>query len=80
MTLWVSSFIISLHPVKFGGHRLCAREGILFFVYHVTSRDFVVRESCDTRGEFPSSLVTTLQNLVIIHLLKEEILSFQFVT
>ena len=43
---WVP-LIISLHPDKFGGHRYCARKEILFFVCHMTSRDFVVRESCD---------------------------------
>ena len=52
----------------------------MLFVCHVTSRDFVVRETCDTIGEFPSSLMTTLQSLVIIDLLEEEILTFQFVT
>ena len=31
-------------------------------------------------GEFPSTLVTKLQGLVIIDLLEEEILSFQFAT
>ena len=76
---WVS-LIISVHPAKFGGHRRCAREEILFFVCDVTSRDFVVRKSRDTMGDFPYSLVTTLQCLVIIDLLEEEILSFQFVT
>ena len=54
---WVP-LIISLHPAKFGGHKRCAREETLFFVCHVTSRDFVVRESCDIMGEFPSSLVS----------------------
>ena len=74
-------FIISLHLIaKFGGHRRCARKEILFFVYHVTSRDFVVRESCDTMGEFPWSSVTTLQSLLIIELLEEEMLSSHFVT
>ena len=72
--------IISLHPAKFGCHRRCAREEISFFVCHMTSQDFVVRESCDIKSEFPSSLVTTLQSLVIIDLLEEEILRFQFVT
>ena len=66
--------IISLHPAKFGCHRRCAREEILFFVCHMTSQDFVIK------SEFPSSLVTTLQSLVIIDLLEEEILRFQFVT
>ena len=75
-----ASLIISLHPAKFDGHRYCAREQILFFVCHATSRDFVVRESCDIMDEFSSSLVTNLQCLVFIYLLEEEILSFQFVT
>ena len=65
--------IIRLHPAKFGGHRRCAREEISFFVCHVTSRDFVVRESCDIIVEFPSSLMTTLQSL---NLFEEKILRF----
>ena len=72
--------IISLHPANFGGHSRCEREESLLFVCNMTLRDFVVRESCDTMGEFPSWLVTTLQSLVVIDLLDEEILSFQFVT
>ena len=43
---WVP-LIITLHPAKFGGHRLCAREKNPFFICHVTARDFWVRESCD---------------------------------
>ena len=74
---WVP-LIISLHPAKFGGHRRYGKEKILFFVCHVTSRDFVVREPYDTMGEFISSLVTTLQNFMIIDILEEEILSFKF--
>ena len=38
---WVS-LIISLHPAKFGGNRLCAREEIFFFVCHMTSRQRVM--------------------------------------
>ena len=68
--------IVSIHSAKFGGHRHYAREEISFFVCHVILRDFVVRESCDIIGEFSSSLATTLQSLVIIDLLEEEILSF----
>ena len=66
---WWVPLNISLHSAKSGGHRHCARREILFFVCLVTSRDFVARESCDTMGEFPSLLVTTLQSLVIIDLL-----------
>ena len=76
---WVS-LITSLHPAKFGGHKRCAREEISFFVCHVTSRDFIIRDSCDIMGEFLSLLVTTLQSLDIIEPLEEEILRFQFVT
>ena len=72
--------IINIHPAKFSGHRHCAREEISFFICHVTSREFMVRESCDIMDEFPSLLVTTLQSLMIIDLLEEEILSFQYVT
>ena len=62
---WVS-LIISLHPAKFGGHNCCAREEISFFVCHVTSRNFIIRDSCDIMGEFLSLLVTSLQSLDII--------------
>ena len=72
--------IINIHPAKFSGHRHCAREEISFFICHVTSREFMVRESCDIMDEFPSLLVTTLQSLMIIDLLEEEILCFQYVT
>ena len=76
---WVP-LIISLHPANFGGHRRSAREEILFIICNMTLRDLVVRESCDTMGKFPLSLVATLQSLVIIDLLEKEILIFQFVT
>ena len=76
----MGEFPLSLHSAKFGSHKHCAREEISFLVCHVTSREFVARDSCDIMGEFPLSLVTTLQNLVIIELLEEEILRFQFVT
>ena len=66
--------IISVHPAKFGGPRRCEREEIPFFVRHLTSRDFVVRESCEFMGKFPSSLMTTPQSLVVINLLEEEII------
>ena len=54
MTLWVALLITSHYPPKFGGHRHCGREDILFLVCHMTSRDFVVRESCSIMVEFPS--------------------------
>ena len=38
---WWVSLNISLH-----GHKRCTREEISPFVCHMTSRDFVVRESC----------------------------------
>ena len=65
-----------LHPAKFGGHWHCLREKILFFVFHIISCHFVVRESCDIMDEFPLSLVSALQSLVIIDLLQEEIFRF----
>ena len=48
VTLCVSSLYY-----KFGGHRCCRRD-ILLLVCHVTSRDFVVRESSGILGEFLS--------------------------
>ena len=64
----------------FGGRRRCAGEDVLFLVYPIFSRDYLVQELRDIIGEFPSWLVTTLQSLLIIHFLEEEILRFQFVT
>ena len=55
-------------------------EDTLFLVCHVTSCDFVVRELSSIMVEFPSPQVTTLQSLVIIGRVEEEILSFHFVT
>ena len=58
----------------------CVREDLSFLVCQVTSSDYVVRESRDIMDEFSLSSVTMLQNLVIIDLLEEKILRFQFVT
>ena len=49
---WVF-FIISDYPAKIGDHRSCGREDIKLSFCHVTSRDDVVRSSCDIIGEFP---------------------------
>ena len=53
---------VSLHPANIGGHRCCAIEKKLFFVFHVTSRDFAVGESCDIVNEF--SLLINIYHLV----------------
>ena len=62
------------------GRGRCVGEDVLFLVCPIISRDYLVQELRDISGEFPSSLVTTLQSLLIIHLLEEEILRLQFVT
>ena len=64
----------------FGHHKHCARKDIYVLVCHVTSHDYVARESCYIMGEFTSSKMTTLRSLVIIDLLKKEILKVQFIT
>ena len=74
------SLIISHHPTKFSVHMCCVREDLSFLVCQVTSSDYLVRESRDIMDEFSLSSVTMLQNLVIIDLLEEKILRFQFVT
>ena len=82
MTTWSEGWVplvISHHPVKVGGPRRCAKEDIWFLVCQVISRVHVVRESRDIVSEFSPSQVTTLQSLVIIGLVEEGILSFQFV-
>ena len=58
----------------------CVREDLSFLVCQVASSDYLVRESRDIMDEFSLSSVTMLQNLVIIDLLEEKILRFQFVT
>ena len=80
MILWVKSPYYKSPSCQVWWSQACAREEISFFIDQVTARDFVVRESCNVMGEFPLSLVSTLQSLVIIDLFKEEISSFQFVT
>ena len=80
VTLWVSSPYYKSRSCQVWWNRRCAREEISFFVCRLTSCDFVVRESCDIVAEFSSSLVTTLQSLVIVDLLEEDIKRFQFVT
>ena len=56
---------------------LCKRRN---FVFRLSCDLTWLRESCNIMGEFPLSLLTTLLSLLIIDLLKEEILKFQFVT
>ena len=80
MTLRVSSPYYKSPSCQVWWYRRCAREEISLFVCRLTSCDFVVRESCDVVTEFSSSLATTLQSLVIVDLLEEEIKRFQFVT
>ena len=40
--------------VKIGDYSPCGREDIKLSIFHVTSRDHVVRGSCNIKGEFPS--------------------------
>ena len=60
----------------FGGHRPRGKGDIDFSICHLTSRDQIIRGSSDIMDEFPSSKVITLESLVIIEPLEEEILSF----
>ena len=64
----------------FGGYKRCAREDISFLACQVISLVYAVKESREIIGEFPSSQMTTLQSLVIISFVEEEMLSFQFAT
>ena len=49
-------------------------------VCHMTSRVYVARVVRDLIAEVPSSQLTTLQGLVVIGLVEEEISGFQLVT
>ena len=50
---WVS-LVISDYPANVGDHRPFGRGDIKLSVCHVTSRDHIVRKSCDIMGEFIS--------------------------
>ena len=79
VTLWVSTPLYKSPSCQVWWSRaLCKRRNSVFRL-QVTAHDFGVREPCDIMGKFPLSLVITLQSLVIIDPLEEEILSFQFV-
>ena len=54
VTSW-ALLVISYYPLKFGGYRLCGIGDIKRLICHVTSRDNVIRGSCDIIGVFPSS-------------------------
>ena len=50
---WVSSDHYKSPSVRFSGNSLCGIGHIKVLNCHVTSRDYVVRKSCDIVGEFP---------------------------
>ena len=77
--VWIP-LVISHYHTRFDGRKRCTRDDILFLVCHVTTREYLLWELRNIMGEFPSWEVTTLQSLVIINLLEEEIWSFQFAT
>ena len=52
--VWVS-LVISDYPAEFGDHRPFGRGDIKLSIFHITSRDHVVRGSYDIMGEFSSS-------------------------
>ena len=76
MILWGVILIISHCPVKFGGLRFYGIGDIKLLICHVTSRDLVVRGSCDIMDEFSSPESTTLPNFVAIGFAEEEILFY----
>ena len=41
-------FIVCNHPARFGSHRYCGVK--MFSIYHVNSRDHVVKALCDLMG------------------------------
>ena len=73
--MWVNWWLpvtISYHPTKFGDHRRCRRGDFKFLIWHMTSCDRVIRESCDGFiMDFTLPYVSTLRRLVAIRLLEE---------
>ena len=51
----------------------------MFLFCHVTSRDLKIKEACDLVSWSPSTLVTTVPNLMLIGLMEMEIKHFNFV-
>ena len=73
------AFIVSQHPAKFGGHRLCRRGDILFFICHLTSCDHMVGGSCNIMCELPLLQVTILPSLVVTGVVEVKIFCFYFI-
>ena len=57
---------MSQQPAKFVGHGQCGSGDIMVLVCYVSSRDHVIKGSCDYMGRSPSRLVTILPSLVVI--------------
>ena len=65
-------------PWKFSGHKFCGR-GDTFVIYHVISRDHMIRGSYDLSDESMSPLVTSLPNLLLIVVVEEDIERIWFI-
>ena len=52
----------------FGGYKPCASGDVKYLICHVTSREYVVKKSCDFMEERSSLYVITLSILVAIRL------------
>ena len=79
--MWLCSlllFIVSHHPVTFGGHKSRRNEKITFFVCHVTCCVQVINRLCGFIDNIPSSEAAYLSSLIDIDVVEEEIY-FSFV-
>ena len=74
--MWLHGWLPDTISHKLGGHKPCRKGDIKFSIWHVTSCDHVIREPCNFILGFALTHVSSLQHLVILHLLKKEIFCF----
>ena len=52
---WWLPVTISHHTVKFDGQRPCRTGDIMFSIWHLTSHDHMIRESCKLHRQYPTT-------------------------
>ena len=65
---------VNYYPIKFGRQRRSGSRNIMFFVYHVTFQDNMIKGLYDVMVWSPLRKVTILPSLVAIYTVVEEIL------
>ena len=72
--------MVSHHPAKFSGHKLCGSGDIMVLVSPVILEGHVTKVSGNSLGKSPSRYITILPSLVSIGTVTLEIQWFQFVS